>query len=84
MLTIDSDINMVIMDYLISEGYPGAAEKFAEETNVAQEEAIDIDAIKERVKIRDAIYSGNMQEAIVLLNELNPEVCPSYHTPDST
>ncbi|TKA32664.1 hypothetical protein B0A54_15468 [Friedmanniomyces endolithicus] len=29
-----SDINWVIMDYLVSEGYPGAAEKFAQETNL--------------------------------------------------
>ena len=67
-----SDINWVIMDYLVSEGYPGAAEKFAQETNLCQ--PADIEHIKERVKVRNAIHAGKVDEAIGMINEMDPEV----------
>lgn len=56
------------MDYLVSEGYPGAAEKFALETNLSQGETFDIQSIRERVEIRNAILSGRIEVAIQLLN----------------
>ncbi len=66
------DLNSVIMDYLISEGYPSAAQKFALEANIQLK--VDVDCIRERVDIRNAIYTGDMQSAIEKINELNPEV----------
>lgn len=60
------------MDYLISEGYPSAAQKFALEANI--EPMLDVDSIQERVEIRDAIDGGDIQSAIEKINELNPEV----------
>lgn len=60
------------MDYLVSEGYPGAAEKFAQETNICSE--TDIASIRERVKIRHAIHAGKIDDAIGLVNEIDPEV----------
>jgi len=73
-----SDINSVIMDYLISEGYPGAAEKFANETNLFQGEAFDVESIRDRVQIRNAILGGHIEEAIELLN--NEETLVSRNT----
>lgn len=67
-----SDINWVIMDYLVSEGYPGAAEKFAQETNLCQ--PADIESIRERVRIRTAIHAGKIDEALSMVNEADPEV----------
>lgn len=67
-----SDINSVIMDYLVTEGYPGAAEKFAQETNLCP--PADVEGIRERVWIRNAIHGGNMSEAVALINEADPEV----------
>lgn len=72
-----SDINWVIMDYLVSEGYPEAAEKFAQETNLCQPG--DVEGIRERVRIRDAIHSGKIDEAVELVNEMDTEVS-SYRT----
>lgn len=68
-----SDINTVIMDYLIKEGYPDSARKFAMEANIKQkpEDA----SITARVLIRNAIHSGDIQTAIEHVNELDPEVC---------
>jgi len=76
-----SDINWVIMDYLVSEGYPGAAEKFAQETNLPG--PVDNESIRERVRVRNAIHGGRLDEAIELINEIDPEVStttsPSLH-----
>ena len=69
----DRDLNSVIMDYLISEGYPSAAQKFASEANIQPTSAVD--SIQERVEIREAIHAGDVQTAIERINELNPMVC---------
>ncbi|KAL8747387.1 MAG: hypothetical protein Q9190_000733 [Brigantiaea leucoxantha] len=60
------------MDYLISEGYPSAAQKFALEANI--QPRVEVDSIRERVDIRNAIYGGEIQSAIEKINELNPQV----------
>ncbi|KAL8862146.1 MAG: hypothetical protein Q9178_001602 [Gyalolechia marmorata] len=65
-----TDLNAVVMDYLISEGYPSAAQKFASEANIQPTSAVD--TIQERVAIREAIYRGDIQNAIERINELNP------------
>jgi len=67
-----SDINFVIMDYLINEGYPSAAQKFAKEANI--QPSADAEAIQQRVGIRNAIHAGDIQLAIERINELNPQV----------
>ncbi|KIW21079.1 hypothetical protein PV08_01658 [Exophiala spinifera] len=67
-----ADINKLIMDYLITEGYPSAAQKFAAEANIQQK--ADLTAIEERVRIRDSIHRGDLQQAIELINDLNPEL----------
>jgi hypothetical protein len=69
----DRDINAVIMDYLVSEGFPAAAQSFAVEANISQLQE-DRDFIRVRVDIKKAIHTGNIQQAIELINELNPEV----------
>ncbi|KAL8769957.1 MAG: hypothetical protein Q9209_004204 [Squamulea sp. 1 TL-2023] len=58
------------MDYLISEGYPSAAQKFASEANIQPTSAVD--SIEERVAIREAIYRGDIRSAIEKINELDP------------
>lgn len=75
----NSDINWVIMDYLVSEGYPAAAEKFAQETNLGNPD--DMDNIRERVAVRDALHAGKVEEAIELINEIDNQVC---YTPSNS
>ena len=67
-----SDINSLIMDYLITEGYPSAAQKFAIEANIQPN--TDLESINERVEIRNSIHRGDLQTAIEKINELNPQV----------
>jgi len=70
------DINSVIMNYLISEGFPAAARSFSKEANIAHEPEDD-ELIQVRVDIKNAIHTGNIRDAIEMINELNPEVSPS-------
>ncbi|KAL1955284.1 hypothetical protein VTO42DRAFT_8816 [Malbranchea cinnamomea] len=75
-----SDINMLVMDYLVTNGYPSAASKFAMEANI--QPTADISSIQERVNILQAIYVGDIQTAIEKINELNPQILdsnPSLH-----
>lgn len=62
------------MDYLINEGYPEAAKRFAEEANI-QPPGDAAETINERVEIRNSILAGKIQEAIEQINDLEPEVC---------
>lgn len=73
---MDSLINSLVMDYLVSEGYPSAAKNFAAEANIQPK--TDVESIQERVEIRNLIYKGDIQEAIQRINELNPQVCDSF------
>ncbi|KAL2001382.1 hypothetical protein VTN02DRAFT_1830 [Thermoascus thermophilus] len=75
-----TDINYLVMDYLVTNGYPSAARKFAIEANI--EPKVDVESIQERVEIRSAIHSGDIQTAIEKINELNPQILdenPSLH-----
>lgn len=60
------------MDYLVTNGYPAAAKKFSAEANIQL--TTDLQAIQERVDIRTAIHSGDIQVAVEKINELNPQV----------
>lgn len=66
------DINNIVMDYLITEGYPLAARSLAVEANMQPK--TDFESIHERVEIRDSIHKGDLQTAIEKINELNPQV----------
>ncbi|KNG47085.1 CTLH domain containing protein [Stemphylium lycopersici] len=83
-----TDINFVIMDYLVSEGYPRAAEKFAKEANIQL--PLEEESIQSRVEIRRSIHAGDIDTAITKINDLNPQlielirVCTSSATSDIT
>ena len=60
------------MNYLITEGYPLAAERFATEADL--DPPSDVDPINRKLELRNSIYAGNIQLAIDLMNEINPSV----------
>ncbi|KAI9712866.1 MAG: hypothetical protein M1828_001535 [Chrysothrix sp. TS-e1954] len=69
------------MDYLINEGYPDAAKRFAIEANI-QEVPGDDEFIQERVDIRNALLIGDAATAIEKINEAEPELLdrnPALH-----
>ena len=67
-----SDLNNLVMNYLIIEGYESAALKFAQEANITPQ--YHFYDIKDRVQIRSAIHSGDIDTAIQRINDLCPEV----------
>lgn len=69
------------MDYLISEGFKEAAERFKSEANIDTEKVFEIknyaesnEQIDQRIAVRSAIESGNIELAIRLINDYYPEL----------
>ncbi|KAF7721790.1 Glucose-induced degradation complex subunit [Apophysomyces ossiformis] len=60
------------MNYLVIEGYKDAAEQFSLESGLSP--SVDLESIQERMEIRHAIQSGDVDTAIELVNDLNPEI----------
>lgn len=56
----------------LTEGFKEAAEKFRMESGI--EPSVDLDSLDERIKIREMILKGQIQEAIALINGLHPEL----------
>ena len=54
------------MDYLVREGYPRAAQRFAVEANIQSD--ANLDSIQERVEIRNLIYAGDVETALARIN----------------
>uniref|UniRef100_A0A8C4WXS3 GID complex subunit 8 homolog a (S. cerevisiae) n=2 Tax=Myxinidae TaxID=7762 RepID=A0A8C4WXS3_EPTBU len=67
-----ADMNRFVMNYLVTEGFKEAAEKFRLESGI--EPGLDLGSLDERLKIRDVILNGQIQEAIALINGLHPEL----------
>ena len=57
---------------MFEEGFKEAAEKFRMESGI--EPSVDLDSLDERIKIREMILKGQIQEAIALINSLHPEL----------
>ncbi|KAK5094590.1 hypothetical protein LTR24_003531 [Lithohypha guttulata] len=60
------------MDFLVQEGYPDAAARFAEEANMATNAEDSL--IEERVRIKNAIYRGDLQTAIEEINDVDVSI----------
>lgn len=70
-------MNLLVMNYLITKGYPCTVKNFAAEANIKLDAGADM--IEERVEIRNAIHSGDIQSAIEKINELDPQVNFTLH-----
>jgi hypothetical protein len=67
-----NDLNKLVMNYLVIQGYKDAAEKFAVEANISPN--VDLCTIQDRMNVRTAVESGNIDEAIERVNDLDPEI----------
>lgn len=67
-----SDLNKLVMNYLVIEGYKDAAEKFSVECGTTP--TVDLTSIEDRMKIRAAVQKGAIDQAIAMVNDLNPEI----------
>nr|XP_018631583.1 protein GID8 homolog [Nicotiana tomentosiformis] len=87
------DMNRLVMNFLVTEGYVEAAEKFRMESGTDPD--IDLATITDRMAVKKAVQAGNVEDAIEKVNDLNPEVCmlffpvlnafcPYYSEPNSS
>ncbi|XP_059160654.1 glucose-induced degradation protein 8-B homolog [Physella acuta] len=67
-----ADMNKLIMNYLVTEGFKEAAEKFSAESGVTP--TVNLDSLDDRIRIRQAILEGRVMEAIAIINSLYPEL----------
>jgi len=74
-----NELNRLIMDYLVIEGYKSVAEEFSLEANITP--PVDFESIESRMDIREALQRGDVEEAITRVNDLNPEVGHYSRTP---
>jgi glutamyl/glutaminyl-tRNA synthetase len=70
-----NEMNSLVMDYLVTEGFKQAAEKFKLEAKLQSE--IPLTGMDERIQIREAVQSGDIVKAICLTNNFNPEILDS-------
>ncbi|CAG2103085.1 unnamed protein product [Medioppia subpectinata] len=76
-----SELNLLIMDYLMAEGFKEAAERFKLEANIDVEKIQEFmnsretnEQIDERISVRVAIEDGRIREAMKLINDYYPEL----------
>lgn len=75
-----SDLNVMIMNYLVRGGYPSAAVSFAREANLALSKE-SMESITARMEVRNKIHAGDIEGAIHDINRLNPQVIVSTPCP---
>ncbi|OVA20225.1 LisH dimerization motif [Macleaya cordata] len=66
------DMNQLVMNFLVTEGYVEAAERFKMESGTEPE--IDLTTITDRMAVKKAVQCGNVEDAIEKVNDLNPEI----------
>ncbi|EPZ31748.1 hypothetical protein ROZALSC1DRAFT_26462 [Rozella allomycis CSF55] len=66
------ELNKLIMNYLIIEGYKEAAEKFCSEASM--DPTVNLDSIQDRMNVRQCIQKGEVDHAIELTNDLDPQI----------
>ena len=66
-----SDLNKLIMNYLVIEGFKDAAVKFSSETKI--DPMVNLESIQDRMNIRNSVQEGNIEHAIEQVNDLDPE-----------
>merc|ERR1719348_252239 len=60
------------MNYLVTEGFKEAAERFQDEAGLSAGQ--DLGLMDDRIRIRDNIQAGRIEEAISLVNQLHPQL----------
>lgn len=63
---------VALFTWLLLEGFKEAAEKFQQESGVGP--TVELNSLDDRIRIRDSIMNGRIQEATALINQLHPEL----------
>ncbi|CAL8069750.1 unnamed protein product [Calicophoron daubneyi] len=71
------EINRLILEYLVVEGYKDAADKFSRETGITEplnEMRVTGESLVDRMWIREAVLRRNIEDVIDTVNRLWPEL----------
>lgn len=68
-------MNKLVMNYLVTEGFKDAAERFQEEAGITAGQ--NLGELDNRIRIRDNIQAGKIQESISMVNEQHPTLLDS-------
>ncbi|WIA11855.1 hypothetical protein OEZ85_011941 [Tetradesmus obliquus] len=66
------DMNKLVMNFLVTEGYVDAARTFEQESGTAP--GVQLGGITDRMQVRQAVQSGQVEVAIDKVNDMNPEI----------
>lgn len=75
-----SQMNSLVMDYLVAEGFKEAAEKFKTESGVEMSRLAcgpgveNNSLLDQRIEVRHAVEEGDILKAIQLINRYHPEL----------
>lgn len=67
-----AELNKLVMEYLVKEGFKDAVLAFQSETGM--EPGFNMSIMDDQIKIRDAVEAGHIQNAMELVNEVDPEI----------
>ena len=67
-----SELNRVIMEYLLKEGFKEAVMAFEEDAHVNP--GVNLTVLDDQIKIREAVERGKIQDAIEYVNKVNPTI----------
>lgn len=73
-----ADINKLVMEYLVKEGFKDAVLAFQAETGL--EPGVNMASMDDQIKIREAIEAGRIQDAVELVNDVDPEILDTNPT----
>ncbi|XP_019440270.1 PREDICTED: glucose-induced degradation protein 8 homolog isoform X2 [Lupinus angustifolius] len=66
------DMNNMVMNFLVTEGFSEVAEKFRNESGTDSD--MDLATIADRMAVKDAVQRGNIEDAIKKVNDSNLEI----------
>jgi len=72
------DINKLVMEYLVKEGYKDAVVSFREETGIDPQ--VNVNSMEDQTNIREAVEAGRIQDAMEMVNNVDPEILDTNQT----
>ncbi|XP_056864092.1 protein GID8 homolog [Raphanus sativus] len=73
------DMNTLVMNFLVTEGFVEAADKKFLSFPFGETAEIDLATITDRMAVKKAVQNGNVEDAIEKVNDLNPELLFHLH-----
>ena len=67
-----AELSKLVMEYLVKEGFKASVECFQAETGI--DPGVNMAIMDDQIKIRQAVEAGDIQTAMELVNEVDPEI----------